>query len=70
MTTDDYPLMSLLMLLGSASPTRADAAQAADPVQACHAWIEGRAWNDQEDDPQTLVLSPAAACFDGVVANG
>jgi hypothetical protein len=62
--------MSLLMLLTSTSPAQADTARAADPVEACRTWIEDRAWSDQEDDPQTLVLSPAAACFDGVVASG
>ncbi|SBV35520.1 exported hypothetical protein [uncultured Stenotrophomonas sp.] len=64
------PLISLLMLLAGASPVQTGATQISDPVAACHAWIEDRAWSDQEDDPQTLVLSPVAACFDGAIASG
>jgi len=64
------PLISFLMLLAIVSPAPADAASAPDPVQACRAWIEERAWSDQEDDPQSLVLSPQAACFDGAIASG
>lgn len=62
----------LLLLFLAASPVQGDAASmpASDPVEACHEWIESRPWTGQEDDPQTRILSPQAACFDGVIATG
>lgn len=63
------PLFPLLVLLASAASAQGTA-QAADPVQACREWIEGRAWSAQEDDPQTRVVSAEAACFDGTIAAG
>ncbi len=63
---------TLFLLLLAASPVQGDAApgRPSDPVEACREWIEGRAWTLQEDDPQTRILSPQAACFDGTVATG